>query len=204
MHKSKKERKLNIPTIEWRQKLKLVEDLQKKQMIINLRAKPIPEVSLKKIYSILDIDYDDEMKALKDEAKIVKELKELYGVQAPGAPTQTPGNKPGAPGATKPTTNLETKVPKAVPEQKTPGAPKGSTTPSTPSTKEPGSLKTKEPGTTMTGAEKVWRSGSEEEIAANEKERLLGVLDRRTRLYSEDGKLKDPTVVAQELATAKI
>ena len=195
---SNKERKLNTPGIEWKQKLKLVEDLQKKQMIISLRAKPIPEVSLKKIYSILDINYEDEIKALQEEGKIMKQLKEIYGTPAPGAPTAAPGNKPAAPGA-KP----DAKVPTATPDQKNPGSPKGSTAPSTPSTKEPAELKTPDPSKKMTGAS-IWNSESVEETAANEKTKLLSVLDRRSKLYLEDGKLKDPKVVAEELATAQL
>lgn len=201
---SKKERKLNTPTLEWKQKLKLVEDLQKKQMIVNLRSKPIPEVSLKKIYALLDINYEDEITALREEGKIMKELKEIYGVQAPGAPpTNTPGNKPGAAPGEKPTTGLETKVPKSMPQQRLPGSPKGSTSVSAPKTPEPGSLKTKEPGTKMTGAGIKWNSKSAEETAPDEREKVLVALDRRSKLYSEDGKLKDPKTVMEELATAQ-
>lgn len=198
VRRSKKDRQLNLPTIEWKQKLRLVDDTQRRQMIINLRAKPIPEVSLRKIYDELGIDYETEMKALKDEAKTVKELKELYGEQHPlmtgatGTTGKQPEKPPGLPtdamGTTKPV-----QPPKDLSNVKSPGG--GSSKSSTP---EPGgSMKTKEPGENLKGASAGWNSESRDIVSA-ERDRLITALQDPSKFLNSDGTLKEVGVLAEE------
>lgn len=95
---SNSERKLNIPDLEWKQKLSLVEDTARQQMIIALRntmnTNGAPGVSMKTVYKLLGVNEQEEMEALRNEAKIVKELGDMYGVTSPVAAPGTPGNKP--------------------------------------------------------------------------------------------------------------
>jgi hypothetical protein len=98
---SEKDRQPNVPSLEWKQKLQLVEDTGKKQMIIALRntvGYGVPGVSLKRIHEMLGISHDEEMKTLKEEGKVIKELQAAYGV---GSIVATPGAggsaKPEAP-----------------------------------------------------------------------------------------------------------
>jgi len=191
---SRKDRKLNIPTFEWKQKLRLVDDIQRKQMVINLRNRPIPEVSLRKIYDELGIDFDTEMQALKEEAKIMKQMKQDYGVENPLLnPGSRPGGQmPGLPGESGTTRPVQ--PPRDISMVKAPGG-GGSKS----STQEPGGpSKTKEPGGELKGASASWNS--ELQQARKEKAKLLVALSDPPKFFSEDGRLKDVHALEAEAA----
>jgi hypothetical protein len=198
---SKKERKLNLPTMEWKQKLKLVDDMSRKQMIINLRSRPIPEVSLRRVYDELGIDEETEKSALKEEAKWMKQLREDYGADHPllnpGSPSgksgQNPPGMPGQNGTTKPS-----QPPNSPPEVRSPNGAGGT---SQDTTKEPGgSMKTQEPGGSLKGASAEWTLKSESHIASQERDRLIAALEDPSKFYSQDGSLKEIRTLAEEAA----
>jgi len=118
---SMSERKLNIPTLDWKQKLSLVEDDTRKQMIIGFRNLTMqgkaPQVSMKTVYNLLGLNQKEEQEALRSEAKIQKELDALYGQSSPVAnpttfsgdgsqmnlPTMTPPERPQSQPGRRPT-----------------------------------------------------------------------------------------------------
>jgi hypothetical protein len=197
---STKSRKLRVPKITWKQKLRLVEDIQQKQMIINLRNRDVPEVSLHKIYELLGIDYDTEMEALRNESKIRKEMAKLYGVNNPMLNNGQRPTPPGQSGMKGNSVNPPT-PPKAAPEVRSPngsggtGLAGGTGGTGGSGTKEPGgSMKTVEPGGSLKGASKNWNSPSLTELTAEEKSDLAQASEAPLTLYTQGGKLPPLTV----------
>jgi hypothetical protein len=102
---SNSDRKLNIPKLEWKQKLNLVEDSSRQQMIIALRNSMgygAPGISMKTIYNILGINEKEEIEALRSEGAIVKELQQTYGMSSPLAQPGGATTAPAAPAMPKP------------------------------------------------------------------------------------------------------
>lgn len=192
---SSKDRKLNLPSFDWKQKLKLVDDIQRKQMIINLRSRSIPEVSLRKIYDELGIDFQTEMAALKEESKIMRQMKQDYGVENP---LINPGSKPGGQAPKMPGMPGESGTTKPVQAPRdimTVNSPGGSSKSSTP---EPGgSSKTKEPGESLKGANERWNSELRQR-ASEERDKLLAALQDPPRFFSPDGQLKEVNALVSE------
>lgn len=100
---SKQDRRLNIPKLEWKQKLSLVEDTVRQQAIIALRntmnTNGVPGVSLKTVYKLLGISQQEEFDAIKKESVILKEMAEMYPSNSPlggalGAPAAKPSSQP--------------------------------------------------------------------------------------------------------------
>ena len=189
---SNSDRELNIPTLDWKQKLRLVEDMAKKQMIINLRAKPIPEASLKTIYDLLDINADDEKKALLEEGEIYKQLKEIYGANSPMVPGGSPGTSPSAPKTPAPPANSNPPDPnKGVPQVKT----------EVPNIKAPaGSGGTGGSVDKEDAASKVVSSCDSEyqQAFSQERDKALAALSAPSEFYHEDGRLKTPAELEAE------
>lgn len=195
---SKSDRKLNIPKMEWRQKLRLVEDMAKTQMIIGLRnimGQGVPGISMKTIFSKLEIDYDQELKNLGDEGKVIKQLQEVYGVNsilgqpqgAPTSPAKPAGGQLSLPG-----------MPDKGPKNKATSSPAASSGGAGAVTPEPGgnSIKTKEPGTTMTGAslrrqEATWKSQSMREAMKNDKYKRPVMARPPVGFLEKNGNLRD-------------
>lgn len=195
---SKADRKLNIPEMKWKQKLKLVEDMAKKQMVIALRntmGMGVPGISMKKIYDELDIDYETEITALREEAAITKELKELYGVAtpltAPSSPTSTPSDAPDKMPSIKSLGKpQQMSLPGTAPSNKPSSGGTGGT-------QEPGgNMKTKEPGSTMTGAslrrrEAEWKLKSGKDRMANGAGKVPVMARPPVQFLEKDGRLRD-------------
>ena len=191
---STKSRKLRIPKITWKQKLRLVEDVQQKQMIINLRNRDVPEVSLHKIYELLGIDFDTEMEALRNESKIRKEMAKLYGVNNPMLNNGQRPSAPGQPGMKGNSVNPPT-PPKAAPEVRSPNGSGGTGLAGgtgAGGTKEPGgSMKTVEPGGSLKGASANWNSPSSMELTAERQPHVAEPSEDPLTLYSQGGKLPE-------------
>lgn len=174
---SKSERKLNIPTFEWKQKLKLVEDMAKKQLIIALRNTAgygVPGVSLKRIHDLLEIDHEEEINAIREEAKIIRSLQEDYGVQS-----MMTGNRPQMPGAPA--------IPGAAPsgQLRLPGM--GGVAPVTP--REP--AQPAQPKMSAARREGEWKSQSMKEMIASPKGKVPVTAASSRHLFEENGTLKD-------------
>lgn len=179
---SQKERKLNLPTKIWKQKLNLIEDTQKQMMLMTLRGKNVPEIALHKICDILGIDYDENAKDLKDEATLMKKLREDYGANSPLI------KQPGEDGKS---------VIPASPLTKPFSAPVNSPNAKS-TTKEPIDLKTVDPTDKMKGAS--WKSSlSPAEINA-EKDKMLQAWEDPSKFLDDEGHLKP----IQELRTQAI
>lgn len=190
MRPSKKDRKLNIPTMEWKQKLKLVEDIAKKQMIVGLRNTAgygVPGTSLKRIHELLDINHDEEMQTIKEEAKIIKQLREDYGEQSPllgpSQSGQRPGSKPGMPTSLRSLTPKQMTLPGTAPANK-----------DTVTTKEPGGpMKTTEPSAKMSMQRRdaEWKSKSLKEVVARKEGKVPVMARGPASFFEENGKLPD-------------
>jgi hypothetical protein len=179
---SAEERKLNLPTTIWKQKLNLVEDTQKQQMLVTLRNKQVPDVSLHKICDILGIDYQENIQYLQSEAKIMKQMKEDYGASNPLVNPSNDGKSgiPASPMLAKPSNK-----------------PGGGSKPDASTTKEPEDLKTVDPTEKMKGAS--WKSASSPMEINGERDKLLASLDDTSTFLDAQGQLKPMAEVKEAL-----